>query len=316
MSLLDNLVSYWKLDEASGTRVDVHGSNNLTDVNTVTQAAGKIGNAGQFVNANDEYLEIAVASQSGLDFTGSLTVSAWVWMDTTGFRYILSKGGTATGGGYVLEWTTSGSRFRFSISDGSVVRLVNGLSTTATGQWFFIVAWYNSGDNSVNIQVDNGTPETATPAGGAPTANAVSFKIGWLQGSTAHWDGRIDEVAVWGRVLTSPERTNLYNSGAGLAYTDFLEPITGDLAATEAPDTAALSGSVLIEGDLVATEATDAVSMSGDVRVQGTLAATEAQDVAAFVAIHLYAPVAHPGDRFHTRIRGSRGSSIVRVVGG
>ncbi len=38
--LLSILVSYWKMGEVSGTRADSQGSNNLTDNNTVTWAAG------------------------------------------------------------------------------------------------------------------------------------------------------------------------------------------------------------------------------------------------------------------------------------
>jgi len=37
-----NLESWWKLDEASGTRVDVHGSNNLSDNNSVTGNPGVV----------------------------------------------------------------------------------------------------------------------------------------------------------------------------------------------------------------------------------------------------------------------------------
>lgn len=37
-----NLVSWWELDENSGTRADKHGSNTLTDNNTVTAADGKV----------------------------------------------------------------------------------------------------------------------------------------------------------------------------------------------------------------------------------------------------------------------------------
>ena len=40
-----SLVSYWELNELSGTRKDLHGSNDLTDNNTVTQAAGTALNA-------------------------------------------------------------------------------------------------------------------------------------------------------------------------------------------------------------------------------------------------------------------------------
>ena len=43
-SLTTNLISYWKLDETSGTRVDSVGNNDLTDNNTVLYGAGKQGN--------------------------------------------------------------------------------------------------------------------------------------------------------------------------------------------------------------------------------------------------------------------------------
>ena len=58
-TLPTNLIAYWKLDEASGTRNDSKGANHLTDNNTVTQAVGKVGNAAQFTLANSEYLSIA-----------------------------------------------------------------------------------------------------------------------------------------------------------------------------------------------------------------------------------------------------------------
>jgi hypothetical protein len=38
--LLTSLTSYWNLDELNSTRVDSHGSNDLTDNNTVTRALG------------------------------------------------------------------------------------------------------------------------------------------------------------------------------------------------------------------------------------------------------------------------------------
>jgi hypothetical protein len=46
---LTNLISWWSLDEASGSRADKHGANTLTDNNTVLSAAGKKSNAGNFV---------------------------------------------------------------------------------------------------------------------------------------------------------------------------------------------------------------------------------------------------------------------------
>ena len=43
------LVSYWALDETSGTRYDSHGSNDLTDNNTVGYTTGVQGNAADFI---------------------------------------------------------------------------------------------------------------------------------------------------------------------------------------------------------------------------------------------------------------------------
>lgn len=57
--LLTSLIAHWKLDEASGTRNDSHGTNHLTDNNTVTTATAKLGtNAAQFTAA---WLEAPIA---------------------------------------------------------------------------------------------------------------------------------------------------------------------------------------------------------------------------------------------------------------
>lgn len=50
---------------------------------------------------------------------------------------------------------------------------------------------------------------------GGPSATEA---IGSRPNGSLCWDGLIDEVGLWGRALTSGERTTLYNAGAGLAY--------------------------------------------------------------------------------------------------
>ena len=70
---LTNLVSYWKLDEASGNALDAHGTNTLTDSNTVTSAAGKIGDSRHFTRTVPEYFTIAdnasLSAPAGTSFT-------------------------------------------------------------------------------------------------------------------------------------------------------------------------------------------------------------------------------------------------------
>ncbi len=223
MALIDNLVSYWKLEEASGARADEVGGNTLTDDNTVTQAVGKLGNCGQFTRANSEQLshvDNASLSVGDIDFTWA----GWVYADTlTNNSGILGKWGTNNE--YALWYynlSSLGLTFMFSVVDGSGgtthLRAASA-GAPATGTWYYIVAWHDSVANTINIQVNNGTVDsTAHTTGVRDGTNA--FSVGnYASGSAGiYWDGRIDSVGFWKRVLTAAERTSLYNSGAGLEY--------------------------------------------------------------------------------------------------
>jgi hypothetical protein len=76
-TLATGLVSYWELEEVSGTRVDSHGSNDLTDNNTVGSGTGIQGNCANLEKSNTEDLSISDASQSGLNITQDLSFSGW-----------------------------------------------------------------------------------------------------------------------------------------------------------------------------------------------------------------------------------------------
>src|SRR6185437_5439414 len=82
MALGDNWISFWELEEASGTRIDAvtASGNDLTDNNTVTQGTGIVGNCGQFTKVNSESL--SRASNASLQFTGSWSITAWFLKDS------------------------------------------------------------------------------------------------------------------------------------------------------------------------------------------------------------------------------------------
>src|SRR5262245_62023817 len=77
MALTDNIVAYWTLDEASGTRNDSVGSNHLTDVNSTPSGTGKINNGADF-NGSNQHLDGANPCAS----RGAFSVSAWLKNDT------------------------------------------------------------------------------------------------------------------------------------------------------------------------------------------------------------------------------------------
>lgn len=223
--LTTSLTSYWKLDEASGARADSVGTNNLTSNNTVGQAVGKLTNAAQFNSASSRYLSItdnASISVGDIDFT----VGAWVYLDSkSADQAIAGQYYTTTNQrSWNINYQAAADRFRFAVSaDGTSVAgqfdnvIADNFGSPSTGTWYYIVAWHDSVANTINISVNNGPANSLSHTTGVLDSTGP-FTIGALGNPLQYFDGRIDGVGLWKRVLTSQERTNLYNSGNGLEY--------------------------------------------------------------------------------------------------
>lgn len=222
-----NLMAWWSLDESSGNRADSHGTNTLTDNNTVGSASGKQGNAADFESANSESLSItdnASLSTGDIDFC----FGGWVNLESKpGSNMVIAAKGGGTTREWVLLWNSGADRFRFFISsDGSSASKIvdaNVLGSPSTATWYFIVAWHDAGSDTINIQINNGTVDSLVTAAVAPADRAGNFALGIETGDTAYLDGLMDEAFFFKRVLTSDERTQLYNSGNGLNYSQLSE---------------------------------------------------------------------------------------------
>lgn len=226
---ITNLEAWWKLDEATGTRVDAHGNNDLSENNSVDNVAGVVGNAALFVDDNSEYLNVsdnASLSTGDIDFT----VGAWVWLNSKpGNMTILGKW-TAQNNDreYRVLYVSATDRFGFAVSwDGTSAQREDAdiLGIPSTGEWYFILAWHDSVGNTLNIQVNDGAVDSAAFSSGGHD-DVSDFRIGAAAdgggAATTFFDGRIDESPLYKRVLTSAERTWLYNSGNGRTYGDLL----------------------------------------------------------------------------------------------
>lgn len=192
-------------DISGTTAYDRSGAgNNGTLTNGPVAAIGKIGQGLNF-DGTDDYVETA----SQIDVTGSKTVSFWMKADTldaNNRRIFYSSNGTANDYLIVLSW------------DGYVAAVVDNVysaihritsSPLSTGQWYHVAITkttnqigeiYINGAAAGTVQSDYTTDnETATYIGGHPYQDG--------------FDGTIDDVRVYGRVLTATEITALYNQG-------------------------------------------------------------------------------------------------------
>lgn len=226
-TLTTSLVSYWKLDEASGTRADFYGTNNLTDVNTVPSNTGKVGDAAEVLSTNSEYLTLtdnASISVGDIDFT----FAGWLWLDSviTSNRDFIAqwRDDGANQASHLLQYAvapTSAMRFLVS-SDGSAATQVLGTTFGALSvdTWYFIVVYHSAATNEIGVSVNNGTFDTAAHAGGA-FDSSFDFRLGAHNSTaTGFTDGRFDEVGFWKKKLSAQEITDLYNGGNGQTMVD------------------------------------------------------------------------------------------------
>lgn len=216
MSLLTNLVSYYALD---GNSTDSVGANNGTDTAmTYTATGALIGQMGVF-NGTTSY--ISTADTPFNPGSGDFTINCWLKTSATGTVVAAGKYG-GSGDTYWLGFVSGA--IRFELKSGTY-----DITTTATtyndNAWHMVSAWRASGVQY--LAIDNGTPQSlANTTTIAPTGNLMLGKFG--SGNTFFYPGDMDEFGYWSRALTSTEITQLYNSGAGLAYPFGLTSYTPD----------------------------------------------------------------------------------------
>lgn len=227
MAMLTSLVSYYALDEASGNGLDSHGSNTLTDTNTVAAATGKVSGCRDFELSNSEKLTIndnASFSVGDIDFSIAAWFNGESFVSGSDENCIVGKradSNAATGLEYWLRQNAGNLQFLVS-SDGGVGGLssVTWSATPSTATWYFVVVWHDSVNNQIGIQVNDGTAVTAAHSTGVVDGTAP-FVIGATGAGAGYFDGLIDEVAFAKRIWTPTEKTWIYNSGNGRSYADW-----------------------------------------------------------------------------------------------
>ena len=218
----DGIVSYYKLDEnAANTDVDdAHGSNDGTaSTNTANlyDASGKINSTFDF-DGSSEYFTVVTSS---LDNQDTISCSGWVYIDSAGNgnrRGIIESYGTNIWAGISIEVGTD-NKIKTYIPNPThaLSDILIDSGTSPTDQWVHIVVVRTDGDNQLWI---NGVEEdTGTTTSTMSSSNFTCFRVGTYRGANDRFfDGKIDEVGIWSRALTSTEISELYSSTNGLPY--------------------------------------------------------------------------------------------------
>lgn len=232
MSLLTNLVAYWKMDEASGNPADSSGNGfTLTNNASVSFNAGLINNgADAGTNLTSSYFSIA--NDLGIA-GGAVTISLWIKLNTEipsgQYRFVGQFEATSQTQYRIQYEYNAGTRRIGFVRGGSglfddIARITTTLGTAA---WHHIVLVYDT--TNVYGYLDNSVSGTTPSSGNGGSTTADFFgMISTFNEATgaASNDGvnsfyvpaHLDEVGIWSRALSGTEVSELYNASAGLQY--------------------------------------------------------------------------------------------------
>lgn len=252
MALTDDLVAYWKMDEASGTRIDATGrGNDLTPHGAPSPIVGQVGGAAELVTASDDWF----MANNDVDLCGQNNDFTWIgWVRVravvaAGVATLLTKFRLSDGyydfnliydpGALGFSWLTS--------ADLEVVN--NGTGSIQPERWYCVEAYKDSVNEIIGLSV-NTMPVTGAITNNPTFTSNSPLYIGGDIGDTpldiiSLADFDIDACGFWHRIFTNTERAQLYNHGLGLSY-----PLTLPLEFFRATATAGdIYGEITYESD-------------------------------------------------------------------
>ena len=170
-----------------------------------------LGRAGSASLKLDGTAGYAQSSGPVVDTTKSFSLSAWVRLsDVSRSQTFISQQAT-TLSGFALHYSATSQRFAFSRYNSDVAaptaRRSTSLTAPVTGVWTHLTGVYDAVGQTVQLYV-NGRPQGAPVAFTTPWAATGPLQIGRFHNSAGYveyFNGLIDEVHVWSRVLADSE---------------------------------------------------------------------------------------------------------------
>ncbi len=232
------IVAHWSMDDNAATDVVidsagsdtgelVNGDNDMTSENSI---AGKVNTALDF-DGNDDYIQ--VSDSASLDVT-SVTISAWAKISSQfGVEYIVTKmddwnvpafytGSRASYGIQIFS-----GRVAFMVSDtGHAMVAEETISKLSTNTWHHIVGTYDgAGTHLIYVDGDladsNGRGFASGPIYVGPGRLTIGALFnGWSGLYVGEFDGPIDDVMVFDRVLSPTEISSLYRDTSLITVPD------------------------------------------------------------------------------------------------
>ena len=223
-SLTTDLLAYYQ--EEDGT--DVYGTYDTTAVSgPLTYNTGKVNDA---VDLNGSNQAQKVASDPfDFEYTQAFSASFWFKMDATNqYYHIFNKRDSSPRSGWLLSYYGPTTTWEFYVANASQEMYRDMTWSSPDTNWHHGLFTYDgSGSLSgVHFYIDNSelSGSNTGSVSASITGGSVDFHIGTNINdgtpSGQYFNGHLDEIGIWTKVLSSQERTDLWNGGDGNGYAD------------------------------------------------------------------------------------------------
>lgn len=226
--MTQGLVGYWKMDESAWTVdcstlsvIDSSGNGNNgkacpNSTGPAGGAVGKFGNSGFFDGSND-FVDAGTGGTLGIT-AGDISIAFWMKASVLQTSDIMQKN-TTCNGGYTIYMTSAGNVQFIKQCTGGGVSMPTNVS---------INTWYHF------VMTKSGSTGKIYMNGALQATNSINDFVStdnlWIgKGGDGVFNGTIDEMRIYNRVLSPQDVVNLYNWAPGpVGYWKLDDKVSGN----------------------------------------------------------------------------------------
>jgi hypothetical protein len=300
----DDLLHYWPnfdifnedlaIDTVSAMNLVVEGANPANTLVTVTDpwkyvrdlTVNGLGNLHNWLKHDSEATPFVPIDD--------WTLAIWFYPDTLTYANLPYLLNMLTTEGFSVYFTNPGAVPTINIewANGNLSTVTDTVNLPTVTAWNLLVIQSDFAAGSVSVYLNNTLLGTDTNGYQPLDLHNQNWVIGgstWDSADTKYFDGKVDEVAIWNRVIDGTDRTTLYNAGAGIELVQYANDHRVIVAETAAFSETARYSFGLVAADIFSLSETEATKLNAVGNAADDLGVNEA-------LIVTYRPRAIAGD--------------------
>jgi len=187
---------------------DISGNSNDGVVSNSNLTEDRFNNPNQaYLFSNSSQSMITVNPSSSLNITQDITFSAWFYPTDTSLGYIVDRDVCGFTGDWGLQWLNGQVKMR---TQGDENTIVSGV--LAINNWYHVLVTRESGVFTMYINSEITSQNSGYNYNFVNTNNPIRIGDQSCTSPEENFDGKIDDVAIWNRALSSEEVLSLYQN--------------------------------------------------------------------------------------------------------